>query len=298
MKNKKFVHLAMIALLVISIPLTSFADKKENKNKKDEVKIATLASSTNGSGKAFGHLIAPGWIKNNWKLEIGNEDRLPKGIVKVLNKNLEKQKERKNEHKNEQKNLTIKKLSIRAGVDSANVVWKTNQKSDSALWLSTITSVNNLGTPTVFKANLTSEHKINLSGLTASTTYYLLVQSKTSGGKIATSSVMSFTTKTTPPPVIKPISINRAVVIVGTSSVTANWTTNIPSTSKIFYSTTAPVNQNATSTGIVLNNSLVTNHSLTVTGLSTSTLYHMIIQSTDANANIKSTGEFSLTTGI
>ena len=130
----------MVALFVISVPLGNFADsknKKENEGRKNEVKVSVSASSTTSSNfgqklKAFGHFIAPGWIKNNGERENEDEDNLPKGIVKVLNKERGEKDERKNDD-NKSVNLKIKDLSVKVRADSANVVWKTNQKAHSAL---------------------------------------------------------------------------------------------------------------------------------------------------------------------
>ena len=79
MKNKKVIYLAMIALLIISAPLSSFADKKENKGRNNEVRVKITDDASSGSGlkNAFGHLIAPGWLKHNGEVETEDGQKLP-----------------------------------------------------------------------------------------------------------------------------------------------------------------------------------------------------------------------------
>ncbi len=318
MKNhKKFVSYALIiALLVVSIPLTSFADSKgknDDKGEKNKVKVSTTTSSTNQNSKgwtwAFGHLIAPGWLKKNGDQLSTSTSSLPPGILKLLNRGHEDNDGDKNENEHKNKNATttapfiLSNFSATASSTKAKITWQTNQFANETLWFSTTTPVDTARIPNVSKAGFVLNHKINLTGLAPSTTYYVVVQSKTFSGKIATSSQISFTTMATQtpppvPPVVTPLSISNALVIVGSSSVIANWTTNAPATSKIFYSTATPVNLNASTTPLVLNGSLVTSHSLTVTGLSTSTVYHMVIQSIDGSNSTSTTPEFFVTTGM
>jgi|GEM_PF-1708552 len=101
----------------------------------------------------------------------------------------------------------------------------------------------------------------------------------------------STTTPDTTPPVISDIGGTP-----GSTSAVGTWTTDEPSTSKIFYSTTTPVDTSSSSTPFVFDPTLVTNHSLTLTGLTPSTLYHFVIQSADASNNVATTFESSFMT--
>jgi len=87
-----------------------------------------------------------------------------------------------------------------------------------------------------------------------------------------------------------------AVTGTANSSTTAtiSWTTNEVATSKVYYSTTTPVN---TGSALVQSNStLVTAHSVGLSGLSASTTYYAIAESLDAANNVGASTEFSFVT--
>lgn len=73
---------------------------------------------------------------------------------------------------------------------------------------------------------------------------------------------------------------------VSSTSATVNWTTDASSTSKVYYSTSSPVNLGTAST--TTNTILVTNHSLNLAGLTPSSTYFFVAQSANAS-NISST---------
>ena len=73
------------------------------------------------------------------------------------------------------------------------------------------------------------------------------------------------------------------------------WTTNENSDSKVWYSTSTPVVATS-STPSVSSATLITSHDTTLTGLSTSTTYYYLIQSSDASGNIGTSTEQSFTT--
>ncbi len=75
------------------------------------------------------------------------------------------------------------------------------------------------------------------------------------------------------------------------SSATITWTTNEASDSQVEYGTTIAYGRSA-----VLNLSLVTSHSQTLTGLSAGTTYHYRVKSRDAAGNLAPSGDFTFTT--
>lgn len=91
-------------------------------------------------------------------------------------------------------------------------------------------------------------------------------------------------------PVISSIMTN-----VSGTNVTISWTTNELSTSNILYSTGTPVDTNSVSTPKVTDSALATNHSLSIPGLTSNTLYHFVLKSVDAsnNASLSSEATFS-----
>jgi hypothetical protein len=103
---------------------------------------------------------------------------------------------------------------------------------------------------------------------------------------------------TTTPPITDttPPLITNALAIIGTSTAQLSWTTDENATTKAYYSTTTPIDLNASSTMSVSDSALTNLHMLTVTGLATSTTYHMLFESVDASGNVARTNEFTFTT--
>ena len=77
---------------------------------------------------------------------------------------------------------------------TAEITWNTDESADSAVWYSTSSSVNVGSGSSESSADFVTGHSISIGGLTASTTYYYVVESVDSEGNSATSSEKSFTT--------------------------------------------------------------------------------------------------------
>lgn len=81
------------------------------------------------------------------------------------------------------------------------------------------------------------------------------------------------------------------------TSTIIKWMTNESADSKLWYSLTIPVNvNNTTSTTMLSDSTLVTSHNLSITGLSTSTVYYYIVSSADASGNRSTSTEASFAT--
>lgn len=104
-----------------------------------------------------------------------------------------------------EKSFTTKTLDVKApsilfsvAIDvkaiSAQLVWITNEKSDSRVWVSTTTPVAVSGSSTVSSTNMTYFHSLTLSNLTAGTKYYYALESADVSGNASVSSFGSFTT--------------------------------------------------------------------------------------------------------
>ena len=90
----------------------------------------------------------------------------------------------------------------------------------------------------------------------------------------------------TTPPVISSVTATPS-----STSAVVTWTTNEPATSQVEYGlTTSYGSQTAKDT------SLVMSHSVTITGLSISTLYHYRVKSDDAAGNPATSGDYTFTT--
>lgn len=270
-----------LATALVLIPATTFA------------KSSPSVNQVNGCPtKAFGHLFAPGWLKHNsTSVSVPLGCFLPSGIAKKLGIFVPP-----TGTSTDTVAPTLSTIVATPSVTSATLTWMTNENADSAVYFGTSLPVNTSATATqvVSTSAKTSNHTITLTGLNASTTYFAVIGSRDNAGNLTLSSPISFTTGSAAD-VTAPVMTNL-ITVVGTSSLTFTWTTNEPSTSKVFYSTTTPVNTSSTSTAFVENLSLVTNHSITLTGLATSTQYHVVVQSKDSSTNTATGIEFPVTT--
>ncbi|HUD03020.1 MAG TPA: peptidoglycan-binding protein [Candidatus Paceibacterota bacterium] len=86
------------------------------------------------------------------------------------------------------------------------------------------------------------------------------------------------------------ISAVASSTITGASAV-ISWTTDLPADTQLAYGTT-----NAYGATTTLNTTLTTTHSVTITGLTQSTVYHFQVRSADAAGNPTYSGDYSFTT--
>ncbi len=168
---------------------------------------------------------------------------------------------------------------------SATITWTTNEPADSQVEYGTTTSY---GQSTPLNSAMVTSHPVSLTGLTPSTLYHYRVKSKDAAGNPATSNDFTFTTGNLPPP---PIISNVAASNITLTSATITWATDKPADSQVEYGTT-------TSYGFIspLDASLVTSHSVVLSGLQSGTLYHYRVRSKDAAGSIAVLGDFTFTT--
>lgn len=250
-----------------------------------------LEEGAGSSGKVPpGLLIAPGIRK-----KLGFEPQplpgqeLPPGISKKLGE------------EEEEEDTTAPVISevtaTSTTVTSTKITWTTDEEADSKVYYDTSTPlVVSTSTPAVSSSDLTTSHEINLTDLTTSTTYYYLVTSADAIGNNTTSSEQSFTTlseeeEDTVAPVISEVA---ATSTTATSTKIA-WTTDEEANSKVYYDTSSPLVV-STSTPAVSDSDLVTNHDLTLSGLTVSSTYYYLVTSADAEDNTATSTEQSFTT--
>ncbi len=179
----------------------------------------------------------------------------------------------------------------------AIIVWNTNEPADSQVEYGTTVSY---GSASVLDPMLSwtragyggvaRGHVVALAGLLPATTYHYRVVSRDSSGNVARSGDYTFTTASgdTTPPVLGNIQVTG---ITGNSA-TITWTTHEPATSQVQYGTDIQYGSSTT-----LNSSLVTSHSVTVTGLTPNTVYHYRVKSADAASNLAVSWDLSFTSG-
>ncbi len=171
--------------------------------------------------------------------------------------------------------------------NTATITWTTDEISNSFVAYGTTANYGATSSNLV----LTKNHTVTLTGLTANTLYNFQVRSSDWSGNLVVSSNMTFTTGNTSGDVVSPVILSVTVSNIGVAGATVTWTTNEPSDSQVSYGTTASYGSTTT-----LDAALVTNHSVTLAGLSSSTLYHIAVRSKDASANLAVSPDVSFTT--
>ena len=189
----------------------------------------------------------------------------------------------------------ISAITAAPGVSTSTIAWMTDLPSTSRVLYGTTTPFNASATSTRSLMNSAAvvNHSLMLTSLLASTTYIFEVQS---GNAVGTTTSAQFSFKTlqmadTTPPVLSDV----MAATMAPHSVVVTWTTNEPAMSKVFYGTTTPLNLTATTTPFVATTTLSTSHSLTVSGLATSTLYHFVVQSKDTAGNTATSADIPIT---
>ena len=154
--------------------------------------------------------------------------------------------------------------------NAATITWLTDQPSSSQVQYGTSTAY---GSSSSLNSSLVTSHSVTLTGLTPGTTYNYAAVSSNSAGSSATSPNFSFST-VTQPPVISAVAASS----IGNTTATITWTTDQASSSTVQYGTSA----GSSSAG---SQALVTNHSVTLTGLTPGTNYSYTVGSANAFGN-------------
>lgn len=272
--------------------------KKINELLQDNPLVITSTSTASGASTTTvcakvppGHLIAPGWLRKNGGVApiVPACQTLPPGIVNILNNG-----GGNGGGTSTTTDTTAPTLSAIAAVNitsvGATVQWTTNENATSQVEYGTTTAY---GSMSVLNTSLVMSHGVALTGLSASTMYHFRVWSKDAANNTATSSDITFTTLTTPDttaPVISGISVSP----IASTTATVLWATNEAATSKVYYSTTFPVDfGSALSVGTT---TLTTSHSVVLMGLTASTTYSYVVESKDASNNTASSTSLSFLT--
>ncbi len=294
--------IALVASFVLS-PSFAFA-KQDNKgnqgdNERKEQNIDNEnedMSNDTGCLRAFGHLIAPGWIKHNGQLSVGEECSLPFGIGRKFNGG----EPTTTPPVVDTTAPIISSLTVSPRLGDAVVRWTTNENANSEVFysLNTPVDLSSSSTHSIVRGALVTDHRVVIGPLSASTTYYVIVRSHDASGNVSTSSETSLTTlapqstSDTTPPVISAI-----VSVPGTTSVQVGWTTDEFATSRVYYGASSTIDVHASTTTFVGSASLDKNHLVNVSPLTASTTYYFIVESVDASGNISRSSVFSATTG-
>ncbi len=167
------------------------------------------------------------------------------------------------------------------------VAWRTNEPSDTQVEFGTTTAY---GSVSALNPAMVLNHSVAFGGLSPLTLYHFRVRSKDPSGNAGVSRDYTFTTAPggdTQPPVIS----NVASGNLTSSGASVNWTTNEASDSQVEYGSTTSYGSSTP-----VNTSLVTSHSLALTGLSSGTTYHFRVKSRDAAGNQAVSADFTFAT--
>jgi hypothetical protein len=164
----------------------------------------------------------------------------------------------------------------------ATITWTTDTAADSTILYGATSSYGS----TAYNGTLVTSHSLSLSGLTPNTTYHYKVQSKDGYGQTSSTPDLTFTTAK-PPPVISSIASGSPT----TSGTTITWKTDVAASSQVDYDTTTAYGSSTT-----LDSTLVTSHSLALSGLQPATIYHFRVRSADASGSLAISGDNTFTT--
>ncbi|TQV72889.1 S8 family serine peptidase [Aliikangiella marina] len=183
--------------------------------------------------------------------------------------------------------LTSTPIVVDISDTAAIVLWTTDEPSTSSV------SVNDGSTYRVIHNNdLVTIHSVQVTGLTASSTYNLVASSKDAAGNgPANSAIIQFTTQSEPD-VTAPLILGRPLIQDITDvSAKISWLTDDSSTTLVLYGSS----ENGLSQ-VDMSPGFSTQHELILTDLTPATTYYIQAQSTDLAANSVTSNVFSFTT--
>jgi hypothetical protein len=168
------------------------------------------------------------------------------------------------------------------------ITWTTNKLANSQVEYGTTASYGST-TSVTDTSPMVLNHSVSFSGLLTNTVYHFRVTSVAATAEQAYSIDATFRTTAD---VTAPV-ISNIVATPGLNSVVITWDTNEASSSFVNY---GPTTSYGTTTTEIDNVTRVTSHTVTITGLSASTLYHFRVNSTDASANTATSSDGTFTT--
>ena len=156
----------------------------------------------------------------------------------------------------------------------ATIHWTTNESADSQVEYGLTASYGNFSAR---DGNLTTNHTITLSNLTANTLYHYRVHSKDAAGNLATSSDFTFTTaRDTQAPAI----FNIIVTVITDNAAQIQWNADEPSNGRVEYGPDSTALANA-----VIDTSFANTHTVSLASLQAHTTYYFRIIASDRAGN-------------
>jgi cytochrome c biogenesis protein CcmG/thiol:disulfide interchange protein DsbE len=159
---------------------------------------------------------------------------------------------------------------------NAVITWTTDEPSSTQVEYGTSA---NYGKSSVFNEEMVTKHAVKLSALTPGTSYYFRIKSKDAAGNLATSTTDDKFVTIPPPDINPPVISNIKIADISDTAATITWTTDEKAIGQIEYGASVAYGTTAQE------DSLVTNHSLTLGGLEAEKTYFFRVKSKDANKN-------------
>jgi hypothetical protein len=170
--------------------------------------------------------------------------------------------------------------------ESVTVTWDTNEEANSLIKFGITSDVyEGMAGDPIVNSDVTeyaTTHTVIINNLTPATKYYYAVISTDPSGNISESTQDTFTTKS--PSSLSSINIESKSL----NEVTVTWKTSMKASSLIEYGLTESYGDKKENT------SLTEEHAMTLTGLTSNTLYHFRVKGKDADNNWYSSGDYTL----
>ncbi|MBX4215901.1 fibronectin type III domain-containing protein, partial [Candidatus Parcubacteria bacterium] len=272
----KTLSVALVALFIAS-PFGAYAKedgKKVSAEAKAKVEVEKKENKDDRSClRAFGHLIAPGWIKQNGDIGLAGHCSFPFGIQKKFSGS--------GTTTPDTVAPVISNVAVKAELTEAVITWTTDERAKGTVFFGTSPSLNLESTSTLRVSEggffTGKEHRVVVKDLAASTTYHAVIRVEDKSGNKTTSAAVTFTTKSpvTAGDTAAPV-ISSVATVASNLSVGIGWKTNEPATSKVYYSASTPVNVSTTGTASVSSSDLTSVHFVLIPALSTSTKYYSL----------------------
>ncbi len=163
----------------------------------------------------------------------------------------------------------------------ATITWTTNEAATTQVDYGTTTAY---GTSTTLNSSLVTTHSAALASLQAATTYHFRVRSADAASNSAVSGDATFVTLTAPD-TAAPVISGVVASSTGATSTVITWSTNEASTSVVEYGLGTGYGSSSS------NPTLVSSHSVSLTGLAPSTTYHFRVGSVDSSGNSASSAD-------
>ena len=163
--------------------------------------------------------------------------------------------------------------------NSVTITWTTDEAGTSQVEYATTSNLSG-STSTTLVTDLTLQHSVVISSLTANTTYYYRVKSKDAVDNESVSNIYNFTTATSKEDSTEPVISGVSISGISLTGATITWTTSEAANSIVDYGISIAL-------GILKGDmeELVTSHSVSLTNLSQNTLYYLQVRSQDEAGN-------------